>query len=182
MLTGNDVLAGKKIIDRRDVITVTSSKATLPKTPKGALISVYLLNPDGSNGQEITLGTPTSNAKDYSIAGKELTLHSSVANGTQVRVYYKVETALDTKTVKVTSNSFGGSFRISMDVLVVDTFTKKAFQGQLNIPNAKFEDNFNLDFAADGEPSTMNLPLEVLKAPNSNDMWELVIYDDETIA
>jgi hypothetical protein len=41
-------------------------------------------------------------------------------------------------------------FRVTLDVLVVDEFTKAAFQGQLRIPNAKFEDNFNLSFAADG--------------------------------
>lgn len=181
MLTGNDLVAGTRTIDRNEAKSVTSSKITLSKTPKGALISVFKVNPDGTNGDEITLGTPTTNTGEYSILAKELTFHSTVTNGTNIRVYYKVETASDAKTVKVTSDKFGGTFRVVIDVLVVDEFTKKAFQGQLIVPNAKFEDNFNLDFAADGDPSAMTLPLEVLKSPVNTDMWELVIYDDETV-
>lgn len=181
MLTGNNILEGKKTVDRRDVITVTSNKASLQKTPKGALISVYEVNPDGTNGKEYTLGTPATNVNDFSIAAKELTFNVGVVNNTKVRVYYKVETALDAKTIKVTSDKFGGSFRVTLDVLVVDEFTKKAFQGQLNIPNAKFEDSFNLDFAADGDPAVLTLPLEILKSPVNTDMWELVIYDEGAI-
>lgn len=181
MLTGNDILEGKKIIDRHDVLSVTSSKVSLPKTPKGALISVYVVNPDGTNGKEYTLGTPATNQQEYSIAGKELTFHSSVVNDSKIRVYYKVETASDAKTVRVTSDKFGGSFRVAVDVLVVDVFTKKAFQGQLSVANAKFEDNFNLDFAADGDPATLTLPMEILKNPVGTDMWELIIYDEDAI-
>lgn len=182
MLTGNDLIAGKKVIDRNEIGSVTSSKLILGKTPKGALISVYKLNADGTNGQEYTLGTPSTNPLEYSITGKELTFNSAVANDTQFRIYYKVETAIDSKTIKVTSDMFGGSFRVAIDVLVVDEFTKKAFQGQLIIPNGKFEDQFNLDFSAEGDPSTLTLTLEILKSPISTDMWELVVYDDETVA
>lgn len=181
MLTGNDILAGVKVVDRMDVVEVTSNKATLPKSPKGALTTVYVVNADGTNGDEITLGTPATNASDYSISGKDLTLHSTITNGTKIRVYYKVETSSDAKSVKVTSDAFGGSFRVTVDVLVVDTFSKKAYQGQIRIPNAKFEDNFNLDFNADGDPSTLSLPLEILKSPVSTDMWELVIFDEDSI-
>jgi hypothetical protein len=150
MLTGNDLVAGVKTIDRNEVRSITSSKFNLDKTPTGALISVYKVNADGTNGGEYTLGDPATNETEYSISGKELTFHSTVTNGTQFRVYYKVETASDAKSIKVTSDMFGGSFRVVLDVLVVDEFTKKAFQGQLIIPNGKFEDSFNLDFSADG--------------------------------
>jgi hypothetical protein len=144
MLTGNDLVEGKKTIDRHEIISVVSNKLTLSKTPKGAIISVYKLNADGTNGEEYTLGAPTTNPKEYSVSGKDITLNSAVANDTKFRVYYKVETAIDAKTVKVTSDAFGGTFRVVVDVLVVDEFTKKAYQGQLVVPNAKFEDNFNL--------------------------------------
>jgi hypothetical protein len=116
----------------------------LSKTPLGAILSVYKLNPDGTNGTEYTLGTPASNATDYSVAGKVLTFNTGVANGTQFKIYYQVNTASDAKSMKVSSDQFGKTFRVTLDVLVVDEFTKAAFQGQLRIPNAKFEDNFNL--------------------------------------
>ncbi|MNG01176.1 hypothetical protein D3C84_841430 [compost metagenome] len=102
------------------------------------------LNPDGTNGAEYTLGTPGTNATEYSVATKTLTFHTSVTNGTQFRVYYQANTAVDAKTIKVTSDSFGKNFRVVLDVLVVDEFTKSGYEGQLRIPNAKFEDTFNL--------------------------------------
>ncbi|KON87340.1 hypothetical protein AF332_11225 [Sporosarcina globispora] len=144
MLTGNDLVAGTKKVDRNEVGSVTSSKITLDKTPQGAIVSVFKLNPDGTNGEEYTLGAPASEPKAYSVVGKELTFNSAVTNGTQFRIYYQVNTATDAKTIKVTSDQFGKSFRVVLDCLVVDEFTKAAFQGQLRIPNAKFEDNFNL--------------------------------------
>jgi hypothetical protein len=151
MLTGNDLAAGVKKVDRNEIQSITSNTLTLAKTPQGAIVSVFKLNPDGTNGQEYTLGTPASNATDYSVAGKVLTFHTSVVNGTQFRIYYQVNTASDAKSMKVSSDQFGKTFRVTLDVLVVDEFTKAAFQGQLRIPNAKFEDNFNLSFAADGK-------------------------------
>jgi hypothetical protein len=181
MLTGNDLVEGVKTVDLNEVKSVTSNKITLSKTPKGALISVFKVNADGTNGQELTLGTPATNATEYSIVGKELTFHTSVANATQIRVYYKADTAIDTKTVKITSDQFGKSFRVSIDVLVTDVFTKKAFNGQVNIPNAKFEDNFNLAFTSEGEPATLDLNMEILKSPTSTDMYELIVFDKETI-
>jgi hypothetical protein len=181
MLTGNDLVAGVKKVDKNEIQSVTSNTLTLSKTPQGAIVSVYKLNADGTNGQEYTLGTPASNATDYSVAGKVLTFHTSVTNGTQFKVYYQVNTASDAKSVKVTSDQFGKTFRVTLDVLVVDEFTKAAFQGQLRIPNAKFEDNFNLSFSADGDPAVLDLNMEILKSPTSTDMWELVIYDDAAI-
>lgn len=151
MLTGNDLVSGTKVIDYYEVASVTSSKLTLSKTPTGAIVSVYKLNPDGTNGEEYTLGTPATNAKEYSVSAKELTFNSAVTNGTSFRVYYKVTTASDAKTIKVSSDAFGGTFRGVLKCLVVDEFTKQAFEADLIIPNAKFEDNFNLSFAADGK-------------------------------
>ncbi|AZV43727.1 hypothetical protein BAOM_3118 [Peribacillus asahii] len=144
MLTGNDLVSGTKVIDFYEVKAVTSNKLTLSKTPTGAIVTVYKVNVDGTNGQEYTLGTPGTNATEYSVAGKDLTFHTGVTNGTQFRVYYKVTTASDTKTIKVSSDAFGGTFRGVLKCLVVDEFTKDAFEADLVIPNAKFEDNFNL--------------------------------------
>lgn len=181
MLTGNDLVAGIKKVDRNEIGSVTSNKLTLQKTPAGAIISVFKVNPDGTNGEEYTLGTPVSNPKDYSVAGKELTFNTGVVNGTQFRVYYQVNTTTDAKTIKVTSDQFGKNFRVVLDVLVVDEFTKEAFEGQLRIPNAKFEDNFNLSFSADGDPAVLDLNMEILKSATNTDMWELVVYDESAI-
>lgn len=181
MLTGNDLVTGIKTVDLNEVQTVTSNTITLSKTPKGALVSVFKVNADGTNGTEITLGVPATNPNEYSLNAKVLTFHTSVANSTQIRVYYKADTASDAKTAKITADSFGKSFRVSVDVLVTDVFTKKAYNGQINIPNAKFEDNFNLSFTSEGEPAVLDLNMEILKSPTSQDMYELIVFDKETI-
>jgi hypothetical protein len=181
MLTGNDLVAGTKKVDRNEVLTITSNTITLSKTPQGAIVSVFKLNADGTNGAEYTLGTPGTNAIEYSVSAKVLTFHTSVTNGTQFRVYYQVNTATDAKTIKVTSDQFGKTFRVILECLVVDEYTKAAYSGQLRIPNAKFEDNFNLSFSADGDPAVLDLNMEILKASGSTDMWELVIFDEATL-
>lgn len=181
MLTGNDLITGTKVVDLNEVQAVTSNKITLSKTPTGALVSVYKVNADGTNGVEMSLGTPGTNPLEYSLNGKELTFNTAVTNSTQIRVYYKATTAADAKTVKITSDSFGKSFRVSIDVLVTDIFTKKSFNGQINIPNAKFEDNFSLSFTSEGQPAVLDLNMEILKSPISVDMYELTVYEKETI-
>lgn len=189
MLTGNNLATGVKVIDFHEAKDTLSDKITLSKTPKnGVLTSVFKLNADGTNGTEYTLGTPTSTAGggdnleySYDSATKTLTFSTDVADGTAFRMYYQVETASDAKTVKVTSDAFGGSFRVAMEVLVVDEYTKKAYQGMLNVPNAKFMDNFDMSFSADGDPASLNLEMEVLKSPTNTDMWELVVYSEDDI-
>jgi hypothetical protein len=178
MLTGNNLATGKKTVDRHEIKSIISNKFMLDKTPKGAILGVFKLNSDGTNGQEYTLGNPTTNALEYSVNGKELTFHSSVANDTQFRVYYQFETDTTAKTVKVTSDKFGGTFRVVIDVLVRDVETKADYKGQLIVPNAKFEDNFTINLAADGDPAVLDLNMEILKAPAGTDMWELVIFDE----
>ena len=182
MLTGNDIVTGVHKVDIHEIITTTSDKASVTNTPVGALISVYVVNADGTNGTEYTLGTPATNPTEFSLATKELTFPAATADGTKFRVYYYANTDATAKTVKVTSDMFGGSFKVIIDVLVVDEYTKAAFQGQLIIPNGKFEDNFELSLAATGDPSVLDLNLECLKSPTSTTMWELVVYDDALLS
>lgn len=182
MLTGNALAEGAKTIDFHENQSVTSSKLMLSKTPKGALISVYKVNTmDGTNGQEYTLGTPATNALEYSIAGKELTFNTAVTNGTTFRIYYKVETAIDAKTVRVSSDAFGGTFRIVVDLLVRDSADGLDYGAQLIIPRGKFEESFNISLSVDGDPATLDLPIECLNDPLTNTMWEMVIFNEADI-
>ena len=87
MLTGNPLKSGAKDIDYKEVKAVTSNKISLSKTPKGAIVSVYKVNPDGTNGTEYTLGTPASNPTEFSVAGKDLTFNTAVTNGFKLFLY-----------------------------------------------------------------------------------------------
>lgn len=181
MLTGNNPTFGQRDIYRNEIITVTDGVATLSKTPSGKILSLYTVEPDGSNGEEYTIGDSSTSEKEFSVTGKDLAFHNSVADDTKFRVYYKVTTDNTATTIKVTSDMFGGTFKVVLDVLVRDEYTKKDFAGQLIVPCAKFEDNFSLNCSAEGDPAVLSLGMEVLKDPTSNDMWELVIFDEDLI-
>lgn len=147
MLTGNIIAAGAKVVDKNELVTVTTDSATLTKTPVGDLTSVYVVNPDGTNGLELTLTASVIASGEYEITGKEITLFAGeFADGEKIRVYYEVTTDITAKTLRVTSDAFGGSFRVVLDCLVRDEFTKQDFEAQIRIPNAKFEDNFDFSF------------------------------------
>lgn len=181
MLTGNEMKFGKKIVDINEVQEVASNKITLNHTPVGALISVYEVKPNGVNGKEFTLGTPDVNEDEYSVEGKIITFNTSVSDGSKIRVYYQAETDEQAKTIKVTSDAFGGTFRVTLDVIVRDYFSKQDFAGQIRIPNAKIENDLEISLSADGDPAVLTVPLEILKSPVNTDMWELVIYDKNVV-
>jgi len=181
MITGNIVKEGAKDIDFNEILSVDSSNTvTLSKKVYGIPVGVYILNADGTLGAKIEKGGSASAGK-YSMANQVITFHTDVPQGTKVKVYYMTKTAVDAKTVKVTTDAFGKSFRVVGDIIVRDEYTQADYAGQLRIPVAKFEDNFSLSLAADGDPATLSLPLEILKDPTSTDMWELVIYDENEI-
>lgn len=171
MLTGNDLLEGAKEVSRTDILTTVNEKVTLSATPVGTPF-VFEVEPDGTIGAEIT---------GITVSGKDITL-TGLSDGEKVAVYYIVTTDATAKTLKVTSDAFGKTYRVVLDCLVRDEHTKKDFAAQINIPNAKFEDNFNLSLAVDGDPAVLDLNLEALKDPLSTDMWTMTIYDSDELA
>ncbi|MBL4950985.1 hypothetical protein JK635_01865 [Neobacillus sp. YIM B02564] len=182
MLTGNELTEEVKVIDYNEKLTVKSNKISLSKTPQGAIISVFKVNPiDGTNEKEYTLGDPATNPTDYSLEDKDLTFNTEVQDGTIFRVYYKVKTGTDAKTVRVSSDAFGGTFRVVVDLLVRDSADGKDYAAQLIIPRGKFEDSFSMNLSVDGDPAVLDLPIEILNDPLTNTMWEMVIYSETDI-
>lgn len=181
MLTGNKVGKGAKVIAINEKTKITSNKATIKNTPKGAITSVVLVMQDGSSGEEFTLGAPATNKKEFSITGKELTFHADVANDTVVRVYYNVTTGTDTKTVRISSDAFGGTFKAVGRVLVRDAFDGKDYPAIITVPRAKFEDNFNMSLSVDGDPAVLTMPVEMLKDPLTDDLFTMTIFNEDEI-
>lgn len=174
MLTGNLASTGAKEVEVSEVITATAidSLTTTKGTPLAdGTFAIYEYVDGMKSGNNVAGGGAT---------GNDMT--ATVVIGTEYIAYYTVSTDEFASTIKVTSDAFGGTFKVVIDLIVVDSFTKADFAGQLIIPNAKFEDNFSLDLAADGDPAVLSINLEILKDPNSTDMWELVIFDEATLA
>ncbi|HEY8805719.1 MAG TPA: hypothetical protein VIM42_11570 [Clostridium sp.] len=182
MLTGNAISTGAVTVQQIDDLAVTSDTVTLSKTPSGAIISVYKINPDGTNGIEYTLGTPTTGLKLFSISAKVITFFAGAEpNGTLFRVYYKMTTDATASRIKISSDKFGASFKIIVEVLVRDEFTKADFAAQIVIPNGKFEETWKMDFKAEGDPSVLSMPIEILKSATSTDMWYMDVFDETLI-
>lgn len=180
-LTGNAITTGVTTVDQIYVGTVTSTShtITIPNKIK-SITSVYLLDTDGvTNKTLLTADAAAAEGTKYSIAGQVIT--TAETSTMNVRVYYKADTDATAKTIKVTSDAFGGSFKLVLDCLVRDEATKADFEAQLVVFNGKVEDDWSMEFKADGDPSVIDLKVEVLKNPLNTDMWQLIIYDESLI-
>lgn len=185
MITGNEIKRATKVIDLQEVLTVDSNlEVTITKNIVDTHpITVAILQDNGSLGDKIECDTTgVGGTGKYVFSNKTITFDmGDVEEGQKVKVFYRANTAPDASSIRVTTDAFGQSFRVVGDIIVRDEYTKQDYAAQLKIPCAKFEDNFSLSLAADGDPATLSLPLEVLKDPSSNDMWEMVIYDASEI-
>ena len=187
LLTGHDAEKGKKVVGWNEIKQVDENdKITLDKTPADdpdgnpKIDGVFKVNADGSNGTEITKAEGTLASGEYEISGNEITFfEDEFDEGTWMRVYYRIETDDEATTNKLTSDMFGGSYRIECDVLVRSLDTKEDYEGRLIINNGKIESDFEFEFSPEGDPSTQNVPIEVLRDPITDDMWELIVFDQD---
>jgi len=180
-LSGNSISTGVQTVDQiyEATISNTVTSLTLPKKMK-SITSVYLLDTDGVTPKTLlTADAAAAAGTKYSITGQVLTFAEATAM--VARVYYKSDTDITAKKISVTTTSFGGTFKITMDCLVRDEFTKQDFAGQIIVPNAKIEDNWKVSMAATGDPSVLDIPVEALKNPANTDLWYLVVYDSALI-
>lgn len=169
ILTGNKVEQGVKEVQMIYEGTIaTEGTIELPHEVEN-LKAVYIIDTDGiSNGELID---------EPSFTGKVVTAGSE---GDKVRVYYTVITADTSKTIKVTAENFAGTYKLIVDVVVRDE-DGKDYYGQFIANRVKVEDEFSFTFSPDGDPSVLNIPMEILR-DRQGSMWELVIYDQESIA
>lgn len=175
MLTGNSVVEGAKTVDAREILTPVDAVTPVKLKKDGVTITgAYLLDADGKT----KIGDALEAGVDYTLtAGSPDTItFDGYTSGDKYIVYYSYTTAADAKTIKVTADSFGGVFRLVVDVLVRDEHTAKDYYAQFRAPRAKLNDEFSFEFAPDGDPSVLDIPIELLKDPESEDIWEFIIY------
>ena len=181
-LTGNAITTGATTVDLiYEAVVPVGKTITIPKKVK-SITSIYVLDTDGTTNKTLlasTTATQETKGVSYSITGQTVTTAEDV--NTKIRVYYKAETDATAKVIKVTSNSFGGAFRMVMDCLVRDELTQADYAAKLVVFNAKVEDDWKFEMKSEGEPSPLDIPIEVLKNPSSQDMWQLIVYDESLI-
>lgn len=186
MITGNDISYGAKTVERIVDLQVNASNAVVlsEAVADETGMKPYLLESNKENiGTGFTkIDTVVATGQfSYDNSTKTVQFHTDIAQDTWVRVYYKATTGGDASSIKVSSDKFGQTFKVTLDVLVKDEETKNDYAAQIIVPTAKFEDSFSFSFSADGDPSALTLPLEILKPSGSTDMWEMVIYDANDI-
>ncbi|WP_217595304.1 hypothetical protein [Cohnella sp. GbtcB17] len=180
MMTGNDVLKGVKAVQQRDVLEVSSDKATLNFTPSGsgALVAVFKLNEDGTHGEEIEFASSTVAAGEYSRTAKVLSFHASeLADGAKIVAYYNTNTDSSAQTITISADKFAGSFGLVLDAIVKSPYDQKDYLAQIEIGAAKMEDNWNIQMQATGDPSEHSMPISILKRPGQQDLYKITLYD-----
>lgn len=132
-----------------------------PKEIAGDIL-VYLADDDGG-----TALVPSA------LTGKKITC--AEAKSKEVVVYYTYEVA-EAETYTITADSFPGTFKIVGDTVVRNQKTGKDEAFQVVIRMAKLEPNFNMDFAADGDPSAFDMNIKILRESNNPRMVEMIKY------
>lgn len=167
MLTGNEVSEDLKDIYRQEELTVSLGTVTVDKEIVD-VITVEALD---------IFGYPVETVEVAAFDGKEITL-TGIDDGTEVKVSYTTFIAAGkNKTIKVTADKFPGIFKLVVDVLVKDENNGKLYAGQFIAPRVQIEEDWSFNFSPTGDPSVLDIPIQILKAPRGYDMYEMVLYD-----
>lgn len=103
---------------------------------------------------------------------------SDLAPDTKVLVSYEL-IAATASVITVTAKDFAGTYKLVLDVVVRDIDTGKDYYGQFIAPKVQVENEFTFSFSPDGDPSVLDIPVEILKASGSDNMYELVLFDNQ---
>lgn len=121
------------------------------------------------NGQEVT---PTD-IKYYDAEGKEVTASEGEAPADYAYVTGKI--AVTGQKIVISSDKFPGTYYITGDTYARSETTGEDEFFQFIIPKAKMQSEVTLTMEAEGDPSTFNMNLKVLR-PENGDMMKLVKY------
>jgi hypothetical protein len=166
----------EKILKREVLLSVdagtgTESKLTLAKEPV-ELMSVVETTDGYDQVQDIPLTGATITANEVTIPATDLPI------GTQVIVYYEFETLQEAEVITITSNDFGGYYKVYGDTFWRNEKTGQDEMVQLVIDKAKVMSNFTLTMQPDGDPSVFDFNLDVFKSPDSTDMVRFIRYTE----
>lgn len=121
------------------------------------------------NGQEVTPASP----KYYKADGTEATA------GTDGKptdyAYVTGEITVEGQKIVISSDKFPGTYYVTGDTYARSETTGEDEFFQFIIPKAKMQSEVTLTMEAEGDPSTFNMTLKVLR-PEDGDMMKLVKY------
>ena len=124
-----------------------------------------------------TLGEQGTAAVTLSLSSGVITASSGIAAASQYVVYYKFNSiASKTTMMKITADAFPGTYKFVGDTVIRSAATGKDESFQMVINKAKFKADFSLTFQADGDPSTFDTNITVLREDANTDMISMIKY------
>lgn len=180
MMTGNAIVTASQNITQRDELVVNTNATNLLYTPvpAGTLISVYKLNADGTHGAELTYTATTVATGQYSRTAKAISLFAGdVANGSKIVAYYTVATDATANKISITSDKFAGTFKVVMDCLVRSAYDKQDYAAQVIGYNCKMSDGLKFSMSSSGDPTVMDIELELLKPSSGVNLMDMIVFD-----
>lgn len=110
---GRATVRGATTAPRSQRILAVTSTIAIAQTPLAGTLRVYLLDVNGRDVQnELIVGTPATTATHYSIAGLNITVHTSLV-GRLIKVVYDYTSGINAQLVRVTSRDFAGFVRVT---------------------------------------------------------------------
>lgn len=175
MQTGNELEKKiEQIFKREDAVSVAGttgmSKVTLSEIPVSGTITVYLSADGYGHDEEVPLTGMTVTGKDIELPDTDLPV------GEQVLVYFQYETVDEAEVITISSNKFGGYYKVVGDTFWRNEKTGQDEMVQIVIPKAKIMSNFTITMQPDGDPSVFDFNLDVFKDASSTDMVKIVRY------
>lgn len=146
----------------------------LKHTPIANTLYIYVIDNNGRwvNGEQL------HNAK---IAGRTVTLDTpdiATLKNKDIVCFYKTNIMTDAaQVINISADTFGGTYRVVGDTFARSRATGKDEYFQLIIHRAKLASDTTFTFQADGDPSTFNMSLRVLRNVADPRMIDLIKYN-----
>lgn len=167
-----------------EIVTVSSStQLTLKHAFKKNSIYIYEIDENGrwTNGQQLRGWEATTSS--FSGTTNEETKYikkgasGTAITGSQVAVFYKTPIKTDAQLIKINSDTFPGTYRVVGDTFARSRSTGKDEYFQFIIHRAKVDPANTITLSADGDPSTFNMSLKVLRNTSDSGMIDLIRYN-----
>ena len=187
LLLGNRPVKKKRNVRWYETKQIENNEIVLDKYPvkypsgKEKVEYVFKLNSTGATDKKFEIMFEGDVQQGQCVVDNNiLTFHDSdVEKNDWIRVYYKIETDDETKTIKMIANDRDKTYKIECDVLVRDFHTKEDFEGKFIVSNGKLELDNEISFSPEGDPSVQNLRIECLKPALDKDLWKLIIFNEK---
>lgn len=172
--SNSEVVTKSKAIQQIEEIAVSGGTFTLKLTPaSGYALTVASLDKFGKE-TKLSLGTPNTNATDYSIVGKVITCHSSV---TKIIVYYMAEENVETIEIKEITPKNWEAHGI---LVAKEIETGKLYKCVIEMPNVSVSPNFSTSFKnSDGAPDPSNLAINIMYDNGAGYAYALNFKEEE---